>query len=281
MMNQRHKTIIFIIFALMEFNFSFAMYDTHAGRFMQQDPIGYVDGQNLYEYVKSNSLAGLDPYGLWGTDVHMRATSMWAQKVDYRQKAAQAIGAADEAVDGWNGTGPKGPLRDQSYHFNRNRFGGIDTRMIHYSQHFVRAKKACLPGIDDPDKAAEELGTALHPYQDMEAHGDFGLKESYIQTIHNSKSPQTDLLGSYGEPGHYPDDPDLDTAGPIQYSTEIIPISKDLPPAKVTYDYYIYVPGKNRYNATRAKTVETLKEYYWFVETRGGCKCKKYFLRDE
>ncbi|MEE9402258.1 MAG: RHS repeat-associated core domain-containing protein, partial [Desulfobacteria bacterium] len=39
-------------------------YDTYTARFLQQDPLGYVDGMNLYEYVKSNTVAGSDPYGL-------------------------------------------------------------------------------------------------------------------------------------------------------------------------------------------------------------------------
>jgi RHS repeat-associated protein len=75
MMNQRHKTIVVVIFILMRINFSSAMYDTHTGRFMTQDPIGiqpaanfnpkeqYSDGLNIYEYVRGNSLAGLDPHG--------------------------------------------------------------------------------------------------------------------------------------------------------------------------------------------------------------------------
>ncbi|MCK4999842.1 MAG: RHS repeat-associated core domain-containing protein, partial [Anaerohalosphaera sp.] len=39
-------------------------YDTETGRFLQKDPAGYVDGMNLYEYVQSKPVFGLDPYGL-------------------------------------------------------------------------------------------------------------------------------------------------------------------------------------------------------------------------
>ena len=39
-------------------------YDAETGRFMQRDPLGYVDGMNLYEYVKSNPLGHFDPSGL-------------------------------------------------------------------------------------------------------------------------------------------------------------------------------------------------------------------------
>jgi hypothetical protein len=33
------------------------------GRFMQRDPMGYVDGMSLYEYVKSEPVEGVDPTG--------------------------------------------------------------------------------------------------------------------------------------------------------------------------------------------------------------------------
>ena len=35
------------------------------GRWTRRDPLGYVDGSNLYEYVRSNPIAGVDPQGTW------------------------------------------------------------------------------------------------------------------------------------------------------------------------------------------------------------------------
>ncbi|MCG8376320.1 MAG: RHS repeat-associated core domain-containing protein, partial [Chlorobiales bacterium] len=40
-------------------------YDPVHGRWLQRDPAGYVDGMNLYEYVRSNPSTGVDPSGLW------------------------------------------------------------------------------------------------------------------------------------------------------------------------------------------------------------------------
>lgn len=80
-MNQRHKTILIVVCMLMATSLTFAMYDTHTGRFLQQDPIGiqpeengtlnqfgpenqYTDCMNLYQYVISSPISGLDALGL-------------------------------------------------------------------------------------------------------------------------------------------------------------------------------------------------------------------------
>ena len=40
------------------------MYHPTLGRWLQRDPLGYVDGMSLYEYSGSGPMAGIDPYGL-------------------------------------------------------------------------------------------------------------------------------------------------------------------------------------------------------------------------
>ena len=39
-------------------------YDPVWGRFLQRDPLGYVDGMNLYEYVRGNAANSVDSLGL-------------------------------------------------------------------------------------------------------------------------------------------------------------------------------------------------------------------------
>lgn len=43
---------------------TWAMYSPSMGRFMQRDPIGYVDGPDVYQYVRSNPIKYTDPTGL-------------------------------------------------------------------------------------------------------------------------------------------------------------------------------------------------------------------------
>ena len=44
--------------------FLFRTYSPELGRWLQRDPAGFVDGVNVYEYVRSGPLSGRDPLGL-------------------------------------------------------------------------------------------------------------------------------------------------------------------------------------------------------------------------
>jgi RHS repeat-associated protein len=44
-------------------------YDSETGRFMQRDPLGYISGTSLYEYVNSNPKSFLDPFGFYPWDM--------------------------------------------------------------------------------------------------------------------------------------------------------------------------------------------------------------------
>lgn len=44
--------------------YRFRDYSPLIGRFLQPDPLGYIDGLNLYAYVNNNPLIWIDPWGL-------------------------------------------------------------------------------------------------------------------------------------------------------------------------------------------------------------------------
>ena len=46
------------------YHFRARMYDAISGRFCSRDPIGYWDGLNQYEFVRSNPIREIDPFGL-------------------------------------------------------------------------------------------------------------------------------------------------------------------------------------------------------------------------
>ena len=69
-------------------NISFGMYDPQPGRFMQRDPLGYIDGQNLYEYVLGNPVSYSDALGLF-IDPASRACAAYASgAIDYEMLVA-------------------------------------------------------------------------------------------------------------------------------------------------------------------------------------------------
>ena len=47
------------------YDYRYRVMEPETGRFIQQDPIGYVDGMNLYTYVGLNPLSYFDPLGLF------------------------------------------------------------------------------------------------------------------------------------------------------------------------------------------------------------------------
>jgi len=208
-------------------------------------------------------------------------------ELGYKPIAAFEIGVADEAVDNYFGKIDPLPIGgDQSYHFNRNLSGGIDTRMMHFNYHYKRAMIACLPPMDMPEFAVRELGTALHPLQDWVAHGDYAMKnKGQIWTVHNSLSPQI----NFGSPEKYPDDITLDVIGsPDGRATRDVIIDKEVRwvitpfgSVQLVYeDFAYYEKGSKRISMTRMMTAQELAKYYWFIESQGGCYCKKYFLND-
>lgn len=59
------------------------MYDPAMGRFLSQDPLGLVDGSNLYAFVGNRALTHVDPFGTKGRQV---SESPWARwPMDYEK----------------------------------------------------------------------------------------------------------------------------------------------------------------------------------------------------
>jgi hypothetical protein len=251
-----------------------AYYSPEQGRWLSRDPIGEKGGANLYSPFKNTPLQLIDVLGLWATDVHYAATKRWAIAGSYPEQAAEMVGAADEAVDSIGSGTSFWPLAgDQSYHFNRNLNGGPDSRYVHFADQKRKAESLCTIrlGNDFPEMAAVQLGTALHPMQDVVAHGDYGMRmPGIVYIIHNAFSPQR----VYGDPTDYPDTTWLDAVGspdgrPAGSAIHVI--------NNAGFDYAIYAPGIRRWSLTRDRTESVLAGFRSYVKANGGCKCKQFF----
>lgn len=59
------------------------------GRFLQPDPLGYIDGMNLYAYVNNNPLNWFDPWGLARIIIHVQRGTPWGQTSLLRTMAGE------------------------------------------------------------------------------------------------------------------------------------------------------------------------------------------------
>jgi len=68
-----------------QFHNRFRQYDPRLGRFAQRDPLKYVDGPSMYQYVGDNPLYWVDPLGLellvGGTDQERSQVEGWLQEL--------------------------------------------------------------------------------------------------------------------------------------------------------------------------------------------------------
>ena len=269
--------------------YNYRYYNPQLGRWTKRDPINGTSLKilNINIYCNNNPLNNIDKLGLWGEDVHKDATKRWMRQQGYLSDAADVVAEADNNVDSVvEGLGPWPYLGSQDYHFNRSN-SGRDTRLIHFDEHMKNAKSYCnkFKGQRDHQKAAQELGTGLHPLQDWIAHADHCyLQQGAIWIAHNAMSRQTNLDGN---PMYYPDRVDLDVKdspdgrASISYlqTYEEVVYHQNVPPTRTLYDYAIYVRGTKRLNLTRRKTLEALKDFKKFLMSeQATMECRCYFL---
>ena len=69
------------------YHFAKREYDPYLGTWLTPDPLGFVDGPNLYAYVNNNPLIYTDPYGLWSEHV----TEMERRVKDFSRGASRGI----------------------------------------------------------------------------------------------------------------------------------------------------------------------------------------------
>ncbi|MBN1941685.1 MAG: hypothetical protein JW849_00155 [Phycisphaerae bacterium] len=87
-----------------------AFHSPRLGRFLQRDPLDYVDGMGTYEYVRSNPIIGMDPTG---TDLYIQGHQPGTEPFGH-----QSVGVGD----------PKSPGDSYSFgvvDYERGSSGGL------------------------------------------------------------------------------------------------------------------------------------------------------------
>jgi RHS repeat-associated protein len=155
----------------------------------------YIDGMNIYQYSGSGPTVVRDPLGLWGADVHHDKTVQWAQEAKYTNKNCQDILANFANSVDWiiGGTAPRPFIGDMSYHFDWDKDGRSpvrNARQGNVDKHLKAARTILDSGKSDwwiMKTALQEIGTALHPLQDMYSH----------QPRHSADSPMDHAPKAY------------------------------------------------------------------------------------
>ncbi len=90
-----------ILFVAVICSEAMAKYNPELGRFIQRDPIGYIDGQNLVQYARSNPVRFVDTYGLFmvtfDSTIPESDRSTILAAID---EACNAVSDANEILDG-------------------------------------------------------------------------------------------------------------------------------------------------------------------------------------
>lgn len=134
--------------------------DLETGTFITRDPAGFIDGPNLYAYVRQNPWTKFDPEGLMDMDT---SDAMWLgmtgdQQNDYAHQQAQAVKGAWDFVK---------PNPVQQYHAAQQ---GMETTAnpeasayeragggFRYFGHSIGAVLECLPFVSGLEKGGMKL----------------------------------------------------------------------------------------------------------------------------
>lgn len=243
-------------------------YSPMHGRWLQRDPLIYVDGMNLYEYVASRPSTRSDPTGLYGEDTHNHRTRIWSVSIGMKFAAAKLVGEADYGTDSGS-TGPY-PWQTQSRHLNRSRYDFGDTRLHWFAIELGEAISACTFGNDRPKTAARALGRGLHSLQDWWAHGDYSAGPLPTFMWHGPlyDAWNLDAVASRGS-----------TKVPINgRAPKMWVATSNMTAMEVPWPSWS--PGGLRAQGTRVSTEINVARFLDQIRSNGGCKCRNYFLWD-
>lgn len=159
-------------------------HDSGLGRFLSEDPIGFVGGNiNLYGYVNNNPSSSVDPSGLF--------PSMWRWQMHQAiTRNALAGLATDAQIAAMNAANQSFDARKQDsifapYHA-MTRYGQRNTQDARAEANdFIRERICAARGYMSRGlelSAMEAMGQAMHTMQDFESPAHTGFQEAWPNT---------------------------------------------------------------------------------------------------
>ena len=169
-------------------------YDYYTGRWMSHDQSGYVDGLNLYEYVKSNSIVNSDPLGLSlkteainalkeldnihsGYDYYTKLTGLESLIVDKLIPALEWLDEDDYSIGG--------PRYEKKYFFWRHMYlpqGATGSTVFHEAIHAYLDKKYYIDLSARTDEGIAHVATNMEMCAGLFKYIEDRLKEDVLPT---------------------------------------------------------------------------------------------------
>lgn len=181
------------------------------GRWLERDPLEYVDGSNLYEYCAGRSVSVSDPMGLFLAWNHADITRKALRGVPLRKRCVDHMVAMNIDQDfGWLGNfGPAS--HDENHGDNSKLAETIDTMLARWREAAGKECRSC----DDLDRVLTLAGRIMHALQDIYAHSNWVEKHGNVDVQEGPGMLPSDIpimpmwSGPYGqvpEPESVPDD---------------------------------------------------------------------------
>jgi RHS repeat-associated protein len=156
--------------------FGFRDYEAETGRWTCKDPIGFIGGMNLYNYVAGNAVNKTDQFGLLSSYWHYAISYSAAKTAGFSDQAAEYIAQAAVAAD--NGTqGPSPEMNAVHATIGKDpSTGNFQSPEQAYSNTvtFVKSQLAFANKFKQEGNCLgyyQAIGFALHPAQDQWAGG--------------------------------------------------------------------------------------------------------------
>ena len=169
------------------------------GRFLNSDI--YVDtgtsilGTNMFAYCDNNPVNSIDPFGYWTKADHYDLTKDYVNSHctnSIIKKRSANVAAGCRAIDE-DYPSSRLTVEYQQYHFDRSKYSNYssDSRLVCYSLFLASAELAYRQ--KNYDGSATLLGNALHPYQDIYAHGYISYNNS-VSASHGVNQDKPDYV---------------------------------------------------------------------------------------
>jgi RHS repeat-associated protein len=249
-------------------------YDPELGRYSTPDPIGLAGGMNPYAYVNNNPLTGIDPLGLYQSDIHYYMTMFLGLAAGMGLEEARVLALASQYVDDNDDTRP----------LNLNDAAAHRRRLLSY--HFTMVPSTVDPTTGLVRAGVNDYGTPTTDpaFANIPENAQLGRLHQAVITamgatnLANPRCSQLQLMGEYLHSFE-------DTFAHRDSNNHAFPLSVGLghgaygsnPDYTYNHTSYLPAPGALNWNHNEERTLQMEREVYAKLVPLGNPSTAKRF----